>query len=183
MPMPGLELKGGKGGTAVPGRGTSDKHGKRPPCRQHAAGECRFGSKCRFTHVGEPGSPEAKKAVEGHKSKETTGGKKGDAKGTKGKKGKEKTAASAAVPSTVAAATAGTVTITEVEAMWKPFVEFAKKTLPAMNVFLKLSAPIFAVLVSRVMHLEHRAAAASLRPVATVLRRVDRPPRRYRCGA
>ena len=159
--MPGLELKGGKGGTAVPGRGTSDKHGKRPPCRQHAAGECRFGSKCRFTHVGE-----AKKAVEGHKSKETTGGKKGDAKGTKGKKGKDKIVASAAVPATVAAATAGTVTITEVEAMWKSFVEFAKKALLAMNVFLKLSVPIFALLISRVMHLERRTAAARLRPVA-----------------
>ena len=116
--------------------------------------------------MGEPGSPEAKKTVEDHKPKETKGGKKGDAKGMKGKKGNEKTAASVGVPSSVAAAAASTVTITEVEAMWKSFVEFAKKALPAMNVFLKLSVPIFASLVSGVMHLEHHAASARIRPVA-----------------
>ena len=164
--MPGFETKGGKGGSGLGKGKTAEKPSRKLPCRQHAAGECRFGNKCRFAHVGEPGSPEAKKAVEDHKSKETKGGKKGDAKGAKGKKGKDKTAASAAVPSSVAAVAASSVTITEVEAMWKSFVEFAKRALPAMNVFLKLSVPIFASLVSGVMHLEHHAASARIRPVA-----------------
>ena len=122
---PGFDSKGGKGG-AIPGKGKpSEKTQKKPLCRQHDAGECRFGSKCRFAHVGKLGSPEAKKAVENHKSKETKGGKKGDAKGAKGKKGKDKIAASVVVLATVVAATAGRVTITEVEAMWKSFVAFA----------------------------------------------------------
>ena len=48
-------------------------------------------------------------------------------------------------------------------------IEFAKKALPAMNVFLKLSVPIFASLVSGVMRLEsieHHAASARIRPAA-----------------
>ena len=157
-----LDQKGSNLGKGAPMKGKTkgkEKPGKAKfPCRMHAAGECRFGAKCRYAHIGEPGSADARKAVEDHKAKEQ--------KGDKAKKEKGKAGASATVPSAAAAAAASSVTITEVEAMWKSFVEFARKALPAMNVFLKLSVPIFASLVLGVMHLEHHAASARIRPAA-----------------
>ena len=134
--MPMVDQKGGNLGKGAQPKGKqkeTDRPGKaKIPCRSHAAGECRFGSRCRFADIGEPGSAEAKKEVEDHKPKECKGDKKGDGKGT-GRKDRGKAGASATVPSAATAAPASTVTITKVEAMWKSLIEFAKKALPAMK--------------------------------------------------
>ena len=144
------DAKGGKG------------KGKRTPCAMHAAGLCRFGSHCRNEHVGDAGSDAAKKAYmksqEGQGDKGSKGkdgkGKGKDSKG-KGKKGKDG-ASSSSIPSAAAAAAACTVTITEVNAeevmdIWKSFCEFARKALPALNVFLKVSIPILASVVNSIV--------------------------------
>ena len=53
------------------------------------------------------------------------------------------------------AAAASTVTITEVEGKqvqkaWQSFCQFCDKALPPLNMFLKLSVPILATLVSSI---------------------------------
>ena len=65
------DAKGGKG------------KGKSAACAMHAAGLCRFGSRCRNEHIGDAGSDAAKKAY--MKSQEGQGD-----KGSKGKDGKGK---------------------------------------------------------------------------------------------
>ena len=60
------------------------------------------------------------------------------------------------MPSAAAAAAASTVTIAEVNAeevmdIWKSFCEFARKALPALNVFLKVSVPILASVVNSIV--------------------------------
>lgn len=91
---------------------------RRNVCALHAAGHCRFGTKCRNTHIGEPGSDEARRAysdAQKAKAKGQEKGSKGDGKGKKGKKGDSKgSKGGAGTPAAVAAA-ASTVTITEVE--------------------------------------------------------------------
>ena len=144
------DAKGGKG------------KGKRTPCAMRAAALCRFGSHCRNEHVGDAGSDAAKKAYmksqEGQGDKGSKGkdgkGKGKDSKG-KGKKGKDG-ASSSSVPSAAAAAAASTVTITEVNAeevmdIWRSFCEFARKALPALSVFLKVSVPILASVVNSIV--------------------------------
>ena len=167
--MPMLDQKGGNPGKGAPTKGKTKGTEKPGKAKVHV-GCTPLVSAASVQNVDMPTSESQevlmqKKAVEDHKAKEQKGDKKGDGKG-KGKKDKGKAGASATVPSAAAAAAASSVTITEVEVMWKSFVEFAKKALPAMNVFLKLSVPIFASLVSGVMHLEHHAASARIRPAA-----------------
>ena len=93
----------------------------------------------------------------GKKGKDSKGDKgKGKDKDGKGKDKKGKDGTSPSVPkAAAAAAAASTVTITEVQAdelmsVWRGFCEFAKKALPALNVFLKVSVPI-ASLVSSIV--------------------------------
>ena len=70
--------------------------GKSTACAMHAAGLCRFGSRCRNAHIGDAGSDAAKKAYmrsqEGQGDKGSKGqdgkGKGKDSRG-KGKKGKD----------------------------------------------------------------------------------------------
>ena len=117
----------------------------------HAAGLRRFGSRCRNEHIGDAGSDAAKKAY--MKSQEGQGDK--GFKGKDGKKGKDG-ASSSSAPSAAAAAAASTVTITEVNAeevmdIWQSFCEFARKALPALNVFLKVSVPILASAVNSIV--------------------------------
>ena len=148
------------------GKGGHDKT-KKAPCALHAAGHCRFGTGCRNLHTGEPGSDAAKKAFteyqqsnQGSKGGQKGSGKnndkgsKGAGKGKKGKKGDTKTTkgGNGGAPAAVAAA-ASTVTITEVEGQqvqkaWQSFCTFCEKALPSLNVFLKLSVPILATLIS-----------------------------------
>ena len=132
----------------------------------HTAGFCKFGDRCRNHHTGDPGSDVARKAYsdflkanpKGSESAKGSGkqpgkgknkndgkGKKGDTKGTKG---------GSTAPAAVAAA-ASTVTITEVEGKqvqkaWQSFCQFCDKALPSLNMFLKLSVPILATLISSV---------------------------------
>ena len=150
------------------GKGGHDKT-KKAPCALHAAGHCRFGTGCRNLHTGEPGSDAAKKAFteyqqsnQGSKGGQKGSGKnndkgsKGAGKGKKGKKGDTKTTkgGNGGAPAAVAAA-ASTVTITEVEGQqvqkaWQSFCTFCEKALPSLNVFLKLSVPILATLISSI---------------------------------
>ena len=150
------------------GKGGQDK-AKKAPCALHAAGHCRFGTGCRNLHTGEPGSDAAKKAFieyqqsnQGSKGGQKGSGKnndkgsKGTGKGKKGKKGDTKTTkgGNGGAPAAVAAA-ASTVTITEVEGQqvqkaWQSFCTFCEKALPSLNVFLKLSVPILATLISSI---------------------------------
>ena len=89
----------------------------------------------------------------------------------KGKKGKDG-ASSSSVPSAAAAAAASTVTITEVNAeevmdIWRSFCEVARKALPALNVFLKVSVPILASVVNSIVEnpsIGVEQAAGMLRP-------------------
>ena len=127
-------------------------------CALHAAGHCRFGTRCRNTHVGEPGSDEARKAYSDAQKAKPKGqekGSKGDGKGKKGKKGEAKgSKGGTGTPAAVAAA-ASTVTITEVEGKqaqktWQSFCKFCDKALPSLNTFLKLSVPILATLISSI---------------------------------
>ena len=63
---------------------------RRNVCALHAAGHCRFGTRCRNTHIGEAGSDEARRAyseAQKGKAKGQEKGSKGDGKGKKGKKG------------------------------------------------------------------------------------------------
>ena len=139
---------------------------KKFPCALHTAGFCRFGDRCRNQHQGDPGSDTARKAYsdflkdnpKGGESSKGSGkqpgkgknksngkGKKGDTKGNKG---------GATAPAAVAAA-ASTVTITEVEGKqvqkaWQSFCQFCDKALPSLNMFLKLSVPILATLISSI---------------------------------
>ena len=128
----------------------------------YAAGLCRFGSSCRNEHVGDAGSDAAKKAyMESQEGQGDKGSKGKDGKGkgrdSNGKGRKEKDgASSSSVPSAAAAAAASTVTITEVNAeevmgIWKSFSEFARKALPALNVFLKVSIPVLASVVNSIV--------------------------------
>ena len=150
------------------GKGGHDKT-KKAPCALHAAGHCRFGTGCRNLHTGDPGSDAAKKAFteyqqsnQGSKGGQKGSGKnndkgsKGTGKGKKGKKGDTKTTkgGNGGAPAAVAAA-ASTVTITEVEGQqvqkaWQSFCTFCEKALPSLNVFLKLSVPILATLISSI---------------------------------
>ena len=158
---------------AVPGPLDAGKEGhdkiKKAPCALHAAGHCRFGTGCRNLHTGEPGSDAAKKAFteyqqsnQGSKGgqkgsgKNSDKGSKGAGKGTKGKKGDTKTTkgGNGGAPAAVTAATS-TVTITEVKGQqvqkaWQSFCTFCEKALPSLNVFLKLSVPILATLISSI---------------------------------
>ena len=157
-------------GPIDPGKSSQEK--KKIPCALHAAGHCRFGTGCRNLHNGEPGSDVAKRAFteyqqsssssKNHQKGDGKGGSKGskgDGKTKKGKKGdgKSNKATVASTPTTaVAAAAASTVTITEVDGKkvmeaWKGFCEFCSKALPSMSVFLKLSVPILATLISSIV--------------------------------
>ncbi len=124
-------------------------------CSMHAAGFCRFGEKCRNQHVGNPGSDAAKKAYieynQGKKDDKSAKAEKGKGKekGDKGKKGKGQSGSTA--PAAAAVAAAATQPVAEAQAIWKSFVEFTQKALPALHVFLKLSVPILASLVNSIV--------------------------------
>ena len=149
---------------------------RRNICALHAAGHCRFGTRCRNTHIGEPGSDEARRAyadAQKAKSKGQEKGSKGDGKGKKGKKGDSKgSKGGTGTPAAVAAA-ASTVTITEVEGKqaqktWQSFCKFCDKALPSLNTFLKLSVPILATLISSITNsyemIGEKAAASMVDP-------------------
>ena len=138
---------------------------EKTPCALHAAGHCRFGERCRNLHTGEPGSEAARKAfseyqsAKGGKGDKGKGKKKGDKKGGKGSKSNLST------PAAVAAATS-TVTITEVEgrkvmSAWEGFCSFCRKALPSLDMFLKLSIPILATVVSSVVNSIDKIGEAS----------------------
>ena len=164
-PKPKGPKKGGNGTQpAAPGPvdpGTSNK--PKTPCALHAAGHCRFGEKCRNLHNGSPGSEVARKAyADFQKARDQGGGKaskgkgkgKGDGKNKGKNDGKTSKGTPAATPAAVAAA-ASTVTITEVEGQqvqkaWQSFCSFCEKALPSMSMFLKLSVPILATLISSI---------------------------------
>ena len=118
----------------------------RARCTQPINDYCKYGAKCRFHHVGEPGSEAASKSFAEHQTSKDQGGEaskgagkhagkgksKGDGKGKKGNSKDGKT--SSAVPSAAAAAAASTVTITEVDGAkvmesWKGFCAFCAKAL------------------------------------------------------
>ena len=188
---PKHESKGNAPAAAGPldvGKVNHEKN-RKAPCALHAAGHCRFGKRCRNHHQGEPGSDAAKKAFTEHQQSMLSskggqkGSEKGDGKGSKGggkaQKGKKgdgkatKGAAASAPPATAAAAAvASTVTITEVDgqkvmAAWKGFCDFCSKALPSMSVFLKLSVPILATLISSIVDspkFECVSAASALHP-------------------
>ena len=173
-------------GPIDPGKSSQEK--KKIPCALHAAGHCRFGTGCRNLHNGEPGSDVAKRAFteyqqsssssKNHQKGDGKGGSKGskgDGKTKKGKKGdgKSNKATVASTPTTAAAAAAAsTVTITEVDGKkvmeaWKGFCEFCSKALPSMSVFLKLSVPILATLISSIVdspNFEYMTAASAIHP-------------------
>ena len=131
---------------------------RRNVCALHAAGYCRFGTRCRNTHIGEAGSDEARRAyseAQKGKAKGQEKGSKGDGKGKKGKKGDSKASKGGTGTPAAVAAAASTVTITEVEGKqaqktWQSFCKFCDKALPSLNTFLKLSVPILATLISSI---------------------------------
>ena len=154
---------------AAPGKVSDDpprtENREKTPCALHAAGHCRFGERCRNLHTGEPGSEAARKAfseyqsAKGGKGDKGKGKKKGDKKGGKGSKSNLST------PAAVAAATS-TVTITEVEgrkvmSAWEGFCTFCRKALPSLDMFLKLSIPILATVVSSVVNSIDKIGEAS----------------------
>ena len=153
---------------------SSQANRSKNPCALHAAGHCRFGERCRNRHVGDAGSEAAQKAYadfqktkgqggdKGGKGKDGKGKNKSDGKGKNKGDGKSKSdvknskGAAATTPAAVAAA-ASTVTITEaqgqcVQEAWKSFCAFCSKALPSLNVFLKLSVPILATLISSIVN-------------------------------
>ena len=140
----------------VPSRPDPKAEKEKVPCALHAAGHCRFGERCRNSHIGEPGSDQARKAFSEYQAKGK--GEKGKGKSKKGKDAKngKGSKSNLATPAAVAAA-ASTVNITEVEGRrvmtaWEGFCNFCKKALPSLDMFLKLSIPILATVVSSVVN-------------------------------
>ena len=139
---------------------------KKIPCALHTAGFCKFGDRCRNHQNADPGSDIARKAYSEFLKNNPKGGEsskgsgkqpgKGKNKGDgKGKKGDTKSTKGGSTAPAAVAAAASTVTITEVEGKqvqkaWQSFCQFCDKALPPLNMFLKLSVPILATLISSI---------------------------------
>ena len=141
---------------------TSKNPNMKTPCSLHAAGLCRFGDRCRHEHLGDPGSEKARNAFTKFQqdrgdSAKGKGKSKGKDKGKKASDDKNKDKKSSdtkapATPGLAAAVAASTVTISDASkvAAWNSFFEFARRAMPSLQVFLRLSIPILASIISSV---------------------------------
>ena len=142
---------------AVPGPLEAAQPAKtKVPCALHTAGYCRFSERCRNHHVGESGSEAARKSFADYQKSKSQGGETSKGIGKQPAKGRTRVKARGRKETTRAPRVALELRQQwlrqhqPAQKAWQSFCQFCDKALPSLNMFLKLSVPILATLISSI---------------------------------